>query len=58
MPLRGEISVPAPAREMKGSVGESGHNCNALRADCLYPHNVLRMNLLAGVVPGMERDGW
>ena len=46
------VPVSAPAREMKGSVRESRHNCNAREADCLYPLNLLRMNLLEGVVPG------
>jgi hypothetical protein len=48
---RGMITVPAPSREMKGSVRESGRNCNALVADCLYPLKLLRMNLLVGIVP-------
>jgi hypothetical protein len=48
------IPVPAPAREMKWSVRESRHNYNALGVNCLYPLNLLRMNLLAEFIPWWE----
>src|ERR1700723_488713 len=51
---RGVNPVPVPAREMEGSVREFMLNCNGWEADCLYPLNRLRMNLLAELVPGLR----